>query len=164
MNEEAKSKLYSQLEEFYEYSVEKTPIVSYEEFEKLSDAEILKYVFEYKDNNDFLINGKPPEGVVIELPSMDLRGQDLSGVFMSDFLPMQNIDEPSEINLEGTGCVVDLTSVKFFQLPESRNEYGLGRTVVADLTGCNFPLFVRSLIFCLEHPKISAASVALITL
>ena len=31
------------------------------------------------------------------------------------------------------------------------------------LSGCSFPRFVRSIIFCLEHPRISAASAALIT-
>ena len=96
MNEEAKRNLYSQLEEFYEYSVEKQPIITYEEFEKLSDAEILKYVFEYRDSNKFEISGKAVKGIV-QLPSMDLSGQDLSNVFISDFTTMSNWNF-SEIN------------------------------------------------------------------
>ena len=32
------------------------------------------------------------------------------------------------------------------------------------LSGCSLPRFVKSIIFCLEHPSSSAASVALITL
>ena len=75
MNEEARKKLYSQLIQMSQSNMKEDAqnIISEEEFNAMSDKEILKYVFEYRDNQTYFeVDGKECIAY-IELPDMNLE-------------------------------------------------------------------------------------------
>ena len=119
-----KKKLYSQLEDLYrgiyKYIDKDDQIIDRKTFEALPLDEALKEVFSYRDyvyTNYDLLNGENVEMFDIELPDMDLRGYDLRNLHLTNYVP-GTFDEyweftPSNVNLEGTGCVVNLNTAQY---------------------------------------------------
>ena len=119
MNEESKRILYKQLVEMNKLNTNTSakPILEEKQFMQLSDKEILKYIFEYRDNEIILENEN--EIPFIELPDMNLEGQDLSDLYLSYFIMaiveekngVVNIVRPSNVNLKDTGAVINLSNI-----------------------------------------------------
>ena len=136
-----KEKLYSQLETLYNeiqgYIDESDKIIEKKVFENLPLDEALKEVFSYRDyvyTTYDLLNGENIEMFDIELPDMDLRGYDLRNLHLTNYVP-GTFDEnwrftPSTVNLEGTGCTVNLNTAQYV-LGED------GKTRTVDLRGFN---------------------------
>ena len=116
MDQESREILYLQLIQMEEDNINDEPILTEEEFMALSDRDAIKYVFEYRDYKfDTII---PEESrVFIELPDIDLEGQDLSGVYLSDFFPSyedeKGVTHPSKVNLRNTGATINLNMIGY---------------------------------------------------
>ena len=144
MNEEARKKLYSQLIQMSESNMKEDAqsIISEEEFNAMSDKEILKYVFEYRDNQTYFeVDGKECIAY-IELPDMNLEGQDLSDVHLSKFMLGEvednngyyKISRVSSVNLKDTNATIDLSKIQPNKVSE---EYNIKEFSI-DFTGSNF--------------------------
>lgn len=139
MNEEAKLFLYKQLKEMEDNNNnENAPkILNEEEFLRLPDNLALSYVFLYRD--EFLVLEQGAR-YLIELPSMDLAGQDLSMVFMRHFT-ITTEDEtgksiPCKINLNGTGAHICLKEIMPIRVESGTK--GNIRTCVYDFSNVDF--------------------------
>ena len=83
-----------------------------------------------------MINGEKV-APYFELPDMDLRGLDLSGIEFSAFIPGVIKDgkiERSNINLNGTGALVNMSRIYYTDVIDSEN----GREYITDLSKCDF--------------------------
>ena len=119
MDIETKKKLYKQLVEMSKLNIKKyaKPIISESEFYALSLPEAVKYTFMYRDSQTKIIVDDKECDVYIELPDIDLEGQDLSGVYISKFIlgeTTQNNGKissitKSHVNLKNTGAIIDLS-------------------------------------------------------
>ena len=119
MDENAKKILYRQLKEMHENNKNKTDIITEEEFLLLQGADALKYILNYRENADFGIDEESNQRIVyyIEMPDMDLSGQDLSGVRLAEFIPAtlneDNILKPSNINLQNTNAIINVSDIGY---------------------------------------------------
>ena len=119
MDIETKKKLYKQLVEMSKLNIKKyaKPIISESDFYALSLPEAVKYTFMYRDSQTKIIVDDKECVVYIELPDIDLEGQDLSGVYISKFIlgeTTQNNGKissitKSHVNLKNTGAIIDLS-------------------------------------------------------
>ena len=150
MDEESKKSLYNQLVEMYEseYNIKenKEEIISEEEFMAFSDADALKYVFNYRDNNTYFeIEGERCD-CYISLPDINLEGQDLTGLVISKFrLGDVSLDgnsyklgEMSIVNLKDTNATINLSKIEPNEIiEENEREYLAINFEFADFHGCN---------------------------
>lgn len=141
MDENTKEILYKQIVEMYENNLNKTPIVSEQEYMGLSARDALRYIFNYRDTADFGIDEDDGSRITyyIELPDMDLSGEDLTDVKIREFIP-GTIDEnsrlwPSYINLENTNASIDLNDIGYTNSEE--NDRGITDYII-DFEMMNF--------------------------
>ena len=139
MDENAKEYLYEQLEQIVQYSVkeDKEELISKEKFMEMTGAECLRYVFEYRDNNEpYEFNGEKGEAY-IQIPNIDLSNEDLSDVILRGFIlsHTENDDEViSSINFANTGITLDLNSI----LENKTEQTGAITKRIIDFSQCNF--------------------------
>ena len=146
MTIESRKKLYNQLVQMSIQNQKQfaKKLLSEEEFNRLSNSEALKYVFLYRDaETKFIVNGIEYVSY-IELPDMDLEGQDLSDLFLKNFiLGEATVDEngnienitPSRVNLKNTGAIVDLSNM--YPNKIQKNKFSAQKLII-DFTGSNF--------------------------
>ncbi|MBR2290300.1 MAG: hypothetical protein IJ867_06945 [Clostridia bacterium] len=148
MNLDSAKYLYQQLKnmELDNKREKRVPILKEYAFLALTDAQKLMYLFWYRDTQTLFLNEEgEQEEEYIELPSMDLSGQDLSrvrlskeitgleddliGLKMRQFIPATHDEEGklvlSNINLHNTNAQINLnnalpTSVSFNELRAKR--------------------------------------------
>ena len=139
MDENAKEYLYEQLEQIVQYSVkeDKEELISKEKFMEMTGAECLRYVFEYRDNNEpYEFNGEKGEAY-IQVPNIDLSNEDLNDVILRGFIlsHTENDDEViSSINFANTGITLDLNSI----LENKTEQTGAITKRIIDFSQCNF--------------------------
>lgn len=131
---ESKRILYNQLKDIEALS-KSEKLIKEEEFNLLTDIELIKYTFEYRDRQKIYL-GKNVK-CYIELPDIDLEGNDLSNFEMSCFVPGIIKDgkiEKSKINLKNTNARINMSTIYHNeeQIHEDYYEY------ITDLTGSNF--------------------------
>ena len=147
MDIETKKKLYKQLVEMSKLNSKKyaKPLMSENDFYKLSLLDALKYTFMYRDSQtEFIVDDKECD-VYIELPDIDLEGQDLNGVYLSKFILGEVTQRNGKISsikkshviLKNTGAIIDLSHT----YPNSiHTEPNLKRYSIdfegSDFTGC----------------------------
>lgn len=146
MNIESRKKLYNQLVQMSIQNQKQfaKKILSEEDFYRLSDSEALKYVFMYRDaQTEFIVDGIEYVSY-IELPDMNLEGQDLSDLYLKNFILGEAIvDEngnisnitPSRVNLKNTGAIVDLSNM--YPNKIQKNKFS-SQSLIIDFTGSNF--------------------------
>ena len=136
MEEKAKLILYAQLEEMHELNEKQDAkdLISKEEFFKLTDKEVLEYTFNYRDEEtDFGDNV-----YYIEMPDMNLEGQDLKGVHISKFMLSRTEEGEkvvSNINLKDTGAKINLTNIGISE--QTTDDLGIA-TQIVDFSTVNF--------------------------
>lgn len=133
---ENKKFLYSQLEVIAKDSSAKTRLISLEEFLAKEDLDVIKYMFNFRRTHVVMINGEKVDAY-FEFPDMDLRGLDLSGIEFSAFIPGVIKDgkiEKSNINLNGTGALVNMSRIYYTDIIDHENE----REYITDLSMCDF--------------------------
>ena len=139
MDENAKEYLYEQLEQIVQYSVkeDKEELISKEKFMEMTGADCLKYVFEYRDNNEpYEFNGEKGEAY-IQVPNIDLSNEDLNDVILRGFIlshPENDDEVISSINFANTGITLDLNSI----LENKTEQTGAITKRIIDFSQCNF--------------------------
>ena len=139
MDENAKEYLYEQLEQIVQYSVkeDKEELISKEKFMEMTGAECLRYVFEYRDNNEpYEFNGEKGEAY-IQIPNIDLSNEDLNDVILRGFIlshPENDDEVISSINFANTGITLDLNSI----LENKTEQTGTTNKRIIDFSQCNF--------------------------
>ena len=139
MDENAKEYLYEQLEQIVQYSVkeDKEELISKEKFMEMTGAECLRYVFEYRDNNEpYEFNGENGEAY-IQVPNIDLSNEDLNDVILRGFIlshPENDDEVISSINFANTGITLDLNSI----LENKTEQTGTTNKRIIDFSQCNF--------------------------
>lgn len=139
MEEQAKKILYEQLVKIEEIShIKGEKLISFEVFAGFENKEILKYVLSYRNRifekckaNKFFKKEININNFYLELPDMDLSGEDLSDVYLSMFMPgvakeemgYKKIFVTSRINLKDTKCVINLASIRPIIISEDRCTY-----------------------------------------
>ncbi len=129
MNEQAKLVLYRQLEEMSSLNRKQgaEALISEQEFLALTDKDALKYTFEYRDEQtDF-----GEDIYYIEMPDMNLEGQDLHDVQISRFMLSRTEDGervPSNINLRNTGITINLTDIGISE--QTQDDIGLATQTI----------------------------------
>ncbi len=114
MEEKARKFLYKQLLEMDKFNKKENPepLMQESDFMALSDKEALKYMFDYRDNQTLFDDGNGENKYYIELPDMDLEGQDLSDVRIKYFVLQTLQDDESyrvsSVNLKNTNATIDL--------------------------------------------------------
>ena len=138
MDELSREKLYSQLEEMVSANVKENaePLISKEDFLKLSDADKLKYLFRYRDEQTEFKDGME---YYIELPNMNLENQDLSGLYLSKFHVSISDEKgnivPSIINLKDTEAVINITGIGPNDVQNDENNI---QNYITDFSKLNF--------------------------
>lgn len=138
MDELSREKLYSQLEEMVSANVKENakPLISKEDFLKLSDADKLKYLFRYRDEQTEFKDGME---YYIELPNMNLENQDLSGLYLSKFHVSISGEKgnivPSIINLKDTEAVINITGIGPNDVQNDENNI---QNYITDFSKINF--------------------------
>ena len=143
MDEKAKDILYSQLVEMRDLNINQDEILSIEEYMKLSDKEALKYILEYREKVN--LGNRDEDVIYLELPDMDLSGQDLSDIYISDFYPAILDKEgkliPSKINLENTNVTINIDAKSIGYNERQRNDNGIYDEIInfehVNFKGCN---------------------------
>jgi len=127
MDENTKRILYKQIVEMYENNLNEMPIVSEQEYLNFSSKDALGYIFSYRDLADFGNDENDGSRITyyIELPDMDLSGEDLTGIKISEFIPAI-FDEngklcPSDINFENSNVSIDLSDIGYTRSEEIDN-------------------------------------------
>lgn len=139
MDENAKEYLYKQLEQIVQYSVkeDKEELISKEKFMEMTGAECLKYVFEYRDNNEpYEFNGEKGNAY-IQLPNMDLSNENLEDIVLRYFILGHTEDNEkvvSSINFANTGIILDLNTILENQVEKN----GKPSKKIIDFSQCNF--------------------------
>ena len=139
MDENAKEYLYEQLEQIAQYSVkeDKEELISKEKFMEMTGVECLRYVFEYRDNNEpYEFNGEKGEAY-IQVPNIDLSNEDLNDVILRGFIlshPENDDEVISSINFANTGITLDLNSI----LENQTEQTGAITKRIIDFSQCNF--------------------------
>ena len=139
MDENAKEYLYEQLEQIVQCSVkeDKEELISKEKFMEMTGAECLRYVFEYRDNNEpYEFNGEKGEAY-IQIPNIDLSNEDLNDVILRGFIlshPENDDEVISSINFANTGITLDLNSI----LENKTEQTGTTNKRIIDFSQCNF--------------------------
>jgi len=139
MDEQAKKILYDQLLQIKEIShIKSEKLVSFEMFAGFENKEILNYALTYRNRifeqckaNKFLKKEVNINNFYLQLPDMDLRGEDLSDVYLSMFMPGYAKEEKgykkvfvtTKINLKDTKCVVNLATIRPIIISEDRSTY-----------------------------------------
>ena len=148
MDEKAKIVLYKQLMKMELISKMEDKIINWEEFLKLDAKETLKYTLSYRDKalekyKKIKHHKQNDNEFYLELPDMNLEGQDLSDVYLYMFIAGttkernngKRIFITTDINLKDTNCVINLASIRPIIVSED------GQTVketVADIKKCDF--------------------------
>ena len=149
MDERSKIIIYKQLMKYEIIAKMKNEgPMEWENFAKLEDTEILRYAFSYRDKalEKFreMKNSKQNEKeFYLELPDMNLEGQDLSGLyihmFMVGFSKERNngkmIFITSSVNLKDTNCVINFASLRPIVISEDGENI---KEISADITKCDF--------------------------
>ena len=140
MNEEAKIILYTELLKFERIiNSNDVKVLEWEEFEKLESKEAFKYAISFRD--ECLKKANVDKDLFyIELPPMDLRGEDLKDVYLHMFIPGltrtrktgKEIFVKTKINLRDTNCTINLATMN----PNICSEDGTERK--ANIKNCDF--------------------------
>lgn len=151
MDEQAKRILYEQLVKIRETSnINSEKLIEWNHFTKLDAKEVLKYSLLYRNRileKSKIIKKRKKEvnrnEFYLELPDMDLSGQDLSDVYLNMFMPGYAKEEngykkvfvTTNINLKDTKCVINLASIR----PIIISEDGVHiKEITADIKKCDF--------------------------
>lgn len=136
INIENRKFLYAQLKEIEAISKRNEKLILENEFLSLSDVELIKYIFSYRDRQAVYL-GRKKVYAYIELPDMDLEGQDLTGVEITRFVPGTIQDgriAKSAINLKDTNVTINMSTIYHNEeiIHQDFYEY------ITDLSRCNF--------------------------
>ena len=136
MDEQARIILYKQLVKLEGMSkVKGERLISWENFLKLDNKETLEYASDYRDrcNEAFNKIARKSERrpLYLELPEMDLEGEDLSDFYLHDFMPGYSKERnngkkvfiTTRINLKDTKCVVNMGTIRPIILSLDRKNY-----------------------------------------
>ena len=146
MDENSKKVLYKQLVEMYENNNNKDeqPIIAENEYLQLLAKDALAYILNYRENADFGLDDNGQKNIFyIELPDMDLSGEDLSNLRIKEFIP-GTFDEygmltASYIDLQDTNALVDLNDIGYTRNEE--NETGVTDYIIdfelMNFNGCD---------------------------
>lgn len=146
MDEDSKKVLYKQLVEMYENNNNKDeqPIIAENEYLQLLAKDALVYILNYRENADFGLDDNGQKNIFyIELPDMDLSGEDLSHLRIKEFIP-GTFDEygmltASYIDLQDTNALVDLNDIGYTRSEE--NETGVTDYIIdfelMNFNGCD---------------------------
>ena len=146
MDEDSKKVLYKQLVEMYENNNNKDeqPIIAENEYLQLLAKDALAYILNYRENADFGLDDNGQKNIFyIELPDMDLSGEDLSHLRIKEFIP-GTFDEygmltASYIDLQDTNALVDLNDIGYTRSEE--NETGVTDYIIdfelMNFNGCD---------------------------
>ena len=150
MNEQSKIILYKQLMKVELLSKMKSyKVIEWEQFSKLKAKDILKYSLEYRDNalekfkKDKRSNKDDIKEFYLELPDINLEGEDLSNVYLHMFRAGYSKERnngkkifiTSTINLKDTNCVVNLATIH----PIIISDDGVNiKEISADIQKCDF--------------------------
>lgn len=150
MNEQGKIILYKQLMKMELLAKMKSyKVIGWEEFSNLKSKEILKYALEYRDNalskfkKDKRSNKDDIKEFYLELPDMNLQGEDLSGIYLHMFRAGYSKERnngkkifiTTRINLKDTNCIINLAQIH----PIVVSEDGVNiKEISADIQKCDF--------------------------
>ncbi len=150
MDEQAKIILYKQLMKVQLIAkLKEESLIGWEDFLKLSSKETLRYTIDYRDKALKEVNTKKDmkksnkKDFYIELPEMNLEGEDLSDVYLHTFMAGYSKERnngkkifiTTNINLKDTNCVVNLATIH----PIIVSEDGVNvKEISADIKKCDF--------------------------
>lgn len=150
MDEQAKIILYKQLMKVDILSkLKDEKLISWNEFLEYEPKETLKYAIDYRDKalknfcNKKHIEEIDKKEFYLELPDMDLEGEDLSDVYLHTFAPGyskernngKKIFMTTKINLKNTKCVINFATIR----PIIVSEDGVNiKEISADIKKCDF--------------------------
>ncbi len=150
MNEQAKIILYKQLIKVELISKMKDEaIMEWVDFLKLDDKETLKYTIQYRDKalvtfyNKKHIKEVDRKEFYLELPEMNLEGEDLSNLYLHTFMPGYSKERnngkkifiTTKINLKDTNCIINFATIH----PIIVSEDGINiKEISADIQKCDF--------------------------
>lgn len=150
MDEQAKIALYKQLSKFDSLAkIKNDKLMDWNIFSKLEDKEVLQYTLEYRDKamksfaKNKVLENEDKKEFYLELPDMDLEGEDLSDVYLHTFRAGyskernngKKIFVTTEINLKDTGCVINLATIQ----PIVISQDGVTiKEISADIKKCDF--------------------------
>lgn len=125
MDEHAKIILYKQLMKFEAMSrVKGERLLSWEIYSKLDAKESLEYASDYRDRCSEAFNKKARKSerrpLYLELPEIDLEGEDLSDFYLHDFMPGyakersngKKVFITTKVNLKDTNCVINMGTIR----------------------------------------------------
>lgn len=150
MDEQAKIILYKQLLKVELISKMKDEaIIDWEEFLKLNDKETLKYAIQYRDKalkglcKRKRIKETDKKEFYLELPEMNLEGEDLSDVYLHTFMPGyrkervngKKIFITTKINLKDTNCIINFATIHPIIISEDGTNI---KEISADIQKCDF--------------------------
>ncbi len=150
MDEQAKIILYRQLINMEIIAKMKNySVIEWNEFSKLSGKEVLEYAIKYRDNalrrfcNRKRIDEVNKKDFYLQLPDIDLEGEDLSKVYLHTFMAGyakernngKKIFVTTKINLKDTKCIINMATIK----PIIVSKDGIDiNEISADIQKCNF--------------------------
>lgn len=136
MDEQAKMILYKQLMKFEAMSKLKgEKLISWEAYKELGKKEAFEYASDYRDkcSEAFYKIAKKKERrpLYLELPEMDLEGEDLRDFYLHDFMPGYAKERDSgkkvfiatKINLKNTNCVINMGTIRPIIISLDRKNY-----------------------------------------
>lgn len=148
MDEQAKMLLYKQLMKFEVMSKMKTvDLITWEEYSKLDNKEALEYASDYRDicSEEFNRRARKSERrpLYLELPEMDLEGENLSDFYLHDFMPGyakerangKKVFITTKINLKDTKCVINMGTIRPIIISLDGKTI---REITADIRKCDF--------------------------
>ena len=148
MDEEAKILLYNQLLKFTDMAdVKRKRLIKWENYAKLSNKEILRYTLAYRDRctNEYNKHTRKKEKRIfyLELPNMNLEGEDLTDFYIHHFMPGfaredddgKKIFVSTKINLKNTNCVINMASIRPIIISLDGTTI---KEISADITKCDF--------------------------
>lgn len=125
MDEQSKIILYKQLMKFEVMSkVKGEKLISWEQYNQLEKKEALEYASDYRDRCSEAFNKiakkKERRPLYLELPEMDFEGEDLSDIYLHDFMPGyakernngKKVFVTTKINLKDTNCVINMGTIR----------------------------------------------------
>ncbi len=126
MDKQSKIMLYNQLTKIELLSKTRNhKVMEWEKFEKLSSKDILDYIISYRDTalekfkKDKQSKKEDIKEFYIELPDMDLQGEDLSDTYLHMFRAGYSKERnngkkvfvTTNINFKDTGCIINLATI-----------------------------------------------------
>lgn len=140
MNEQEKIILYTELLNFEKITNSNDiKVMEWEKFEELEPKEAFKYTISFRD--DCMKKASVDKDLFyIELPPIDLKGEDLKDVYLHMFIPGlkrvrktgKEIFVSTKINLKDTNCTINIATIK----PTIYSEDG--KEIKANIKNCDF--------------------------